>query len=136
MTRALGLVIAAMLAASPVGASPVTRTCAYKGRLQIGALTVTLDESARTVKTEYGGGRVYVYRDGARALNCAPLAGEATTDCGFADQFVTIRPDRVEVGFRWPEDKQIAHMAYVPRAAFQNPRAPCVWRALWDFGTV
>jgi hypothetical protein len=94
MTRALGLVIAAMLAASPVGASPVTRTCAYKGRLQIGALTVTLDESARTVKTEYGGGRVYVYRDGARALNCAP------------------------------------------RAAFQNPRAPCVWRALWDFGTV
>jgi hypothetical protein len=113
-------------------AAPLTRTCDYKGLGRLGPLTIDFDETARWVRVTTQDGRVYRYQDGVTG----PIAPAATDDdLGAVQQFVNLRPGRVEVGFRWLDDGSTGHLAYFDPAAFKNPAKRCVWRSLWAFAT-
>ena len=112
-------------------AGPVTRQCDYKGEGKLGPLTVAYDETARLVRVTTTDGRIWRYQDGATG-RLGPVISVAD-DPGPVEQFVTLRAGRVEVGFRWPDDGTMGHMAYFDPAAFKNPAKRCVWRSLWDF---
>ncbi len=120
------------LLAAPVAAEPLTRSCDYKGDGKFGPLTIDFDEAARSVRVTTQDGRIYRYQDGVTG-RIGP-ASEAD-DFGPVAQFVTLRPGRVEVGFRWLDDGSTGHLAYFDPVAFKNPGKRCVWRSLWAFAT-
>ncbi len=120
------------LLATPLAAQPVTRSCDYKGDGKLGPLTIDFDEAARWVRVTTHDGRVYHYQDGAIGRISPASAGD---DVGPVEQFVKFLPDRVEVGFRWPDDGSTGHLAYFDPAAFKNPAKRCLWRSLWEFAT-
>lgn len=128
----LALAALCALLASPVAAATVTRTCGYKGEGQLGPLTIVFDEDQRLVRVTTRDGREFRYQD--RVIGpIAPVAED--DDVGPVEQFVTVRPGRVEVGFRWLDDGSTGHLAYFDPAAFRNPAKRCVWRSLWAFAT-
>jgi len=137
MTRAclVGLSFAAIVASTAVAAAagPVTRQCDYKGEGKLGPLLVSYDESARLVRVTASDGRIWRYQDGATGRLGPSIA--AADDPGPVEQFVKVLPDRVEVGFRWPDDGSTGHLAYFNPKSFSNPRTRCLWRSLWDFAT-
>jgi len=90
---ALGLVA---LLTTPVFAEPLTRSCDYKGDGKLGPLTIDFDEVARSVRVTTQDGRVYRYQDGVTG-RISPASSD--DDLGPVEQFVNLRPDRVEVGF-------------------------------------
>ncbi len=120
------------LLATPVAAEPVTRSCDYAGLGKLGPLTIDFDAAARSVRVTTQDGRVYRYQDGVTG-RIAPASSD--DDLGPVQQFVTLRPDRVEVGFRWLDDGSTGHLAYFDPLAFKNPAKRCVWRSLWVFAT-
>ena len=124
---------AALIASAPPSqaAGPVTRQCDYKGAGKMGPLVVAYDESARLVRVSTPDGRVWRYQDGATGRLGPTISPD--DDPGPVEQFVIERAGRVEVGFRWPDDGTMGHMAYFDAAAFKNPAKRCVWRSLWDF---
>jgi hypothetical protein len=119
------------LLATPVVAEPMTRSCDYKGDGELGRLTIDFDETARSVRVTTQDGRVYRYQDGVTGR----IGPAAADDLGPVEQFVNLRPGRVEVGFRWLDDGSTGHMAYFDPAAFKTPGKHCVWRSLWVFAT-
>ncbi len=125
----LGFVV---LLATPVVAEPLTRSCDYKGDGKIGPLTIDFDEAARSVRVTTQDGRVYRYQDGVTG-RIGPTT--ADDDLGPVEQFVNLRPGRVEVGFRWLDDGSTGHLAYFDPLAFKDPAKRCVWRSLWVFAT-
>lgn len=130
------LLLAAFVAviASPMpvfAAGAVTRQCDFKGEGKLGPLVVAYDESARLVRVTAADGRLWLYQNGATGRLGPALA--AADDPGPVQQFVIERAGRVEVGFRWPDDGTMGHLAYFDAAAFKNPAKRCVWRSLWDF---
>lgn len=118
--------------AGPALAEPLTRSCDYKGDGKLGPLTIAFDETARSVRVTTQDGRVYRYQNGVTG-RIGP--GAPDDDLGPVEQFVNLRPDRVEVGFRWLDDGSTGHLAYFDPAAFKNPGKRCVWRSLWVFAT-
>jgi hypothetical protein len=134
-TRLLPAAFAALVASSTVAvaAGPVTRQCDYKGEGKLGPLTVAYDEIARLVRVTTSDGRIWRYQDGATGRLSPAIA--TSDDPGPVEQFVTLRAGRVEVGFRWPDDGSMGHLAYFDAAAFKNPSHRCLWRSLWDFAT-
>ncbi len=128
----LALVTVSALLATPALAAPLTRSCDYKGMGKYGSLTIDFDEAARSVRVTTQDGRVYRYQDGATGPIGRPPADD---DLGPVKQFVNLRPDRVEVGFRWLDDGSTGHLAYFDPAAFKNPTRRCMWRSLWAFAT-
>jgi hypothetical protein len=130
-TRLILAACAATLIASPVAAGPVTRQCEYKGEGNLGPLVVAYDETARLVRVTTSDGRIWRYQDGATG-RLSP-AMPAADDPGPVEQFVTLRAGRVEVGFRWPDDGSMGHLAYFDAAAFKSPSQRCLWRSLWYF---
>ena len=120
------------LLATPVAAHPVTRSCDYSGMGKLGPLTVAFDAAARSVRVTTQDGRVYRYQDGVTGRIASASSDD---DLGPVQQFVTLRPDRVEVGFRWPDDGSTGHLAYFDPDAFKDPAKRCVWRSLWVFAT-
>ncbi|RBP09754.1 hypothetical protein DFR50_121100 [Roseiarcus fermentans] len=129
------LAVAGCLAATltgPAFADSLTRSCDYKGDGKLGPLTIDFDEAARSVRVTTPDGRVYRYQNGVTGR-----IGPATADddLGPVEQFVNLRPDRVEVGFRWLDDGSTGHLAYFDPTAFKNPAKRCVWRSLWAFAT-
>jgi len=133
MTGAPLVLIASLaLLATSAAAAPVTRSCDYKGYGKFGPLTIDFDETARSVRVTTQDGRVYRYQDGVTG-RIGP--GAADDDLGPVEQFVTLRPGRVEVGFRWLDDGSTGHLAYFDPMAFKNPAKRCVWRSLWAFAT-
>jgi hypothetical protein len=125
----LGFVV---LLASPAVAEPLTRSCDYKGDGKIGPLTIDYDEAQRSVRVTTQDGRVYRYQDGVTG-RIGPTT--ADDDLGPVEQFVNLRPGRVEVGFRWLDDGSTGHLAYFDPLAFKDPGKRCVWRSLWVFAT-
>ncbi len=122
-----------VLLATPLAAQPVTRSCDYQGDGgKLGPLIIDFDEAARSVRVTTHDGRVYRYQDGAIGRISPPSAAD---DVGPVEQFVKFLPNRVEVGFRWPDDGSTGHLAYFDPAAFKNPAKRCLWRSLWDFAT-
>ena len=132
MTRtsiaALGFVA---LLATPALAEPLTRSCDYKGDGKLGPLMIDFDETARSVRVTTQDGRVYRYQDGVTGR----IGPAAADDLGPVEQFVNLRPGRVEVGFRWLDDGSTGHLAYFDPISFKNPAKRCVWRSLWVFAT-
>jgi hypothetical protein len=126
---ALGLVA---LLTTPVLAEPVTRSCDYKGDGKLGPLTIDFDEVARSVRVTTQDGRVYRYQDGVTG-RISPASSD--DDLGPVEQFVNLRPGRVEVGFRWLDDGSTGHLAYFDPSTFKNSTKRCVWRSLWVFAT-
>ncbi len=118
--------------ASPAAAEAVSRSCDYKGDGKLGPLTIDFDATQRTVRVTTKDGHVYHYRDGVTGRISAAAEED---DMGPVEQFVTLKNDRVEVGFRWLDDGSTGHLAYFDPAAFTNPAKPCVWRSLWVFAT-
>jgi len=121
--------IAALLA-TPLSAQPVSRSCDYKGEGKLGPLQVAFDEVSRSVTVKTRDGQIWQYRDGVTGRISPPSAKD---DLGPVQQFVKLSPDRVEVGFRWPDDGSTGHLAYFDPASFKNPAKRCLWRSLWDF---
>ena len=121
------LLAASLLLAAPALAEPVTRNCDFA---PLGRLSISVDEVARRVVVTTPSGLTATFRDGVLGRLYGPDEGP---DFGEVMQFVTIKPDRVEVGFRWPRDGLLGNWAYFSRAAFHNPAAPCVWRSHWSF---
>ena len=133
MTRSrLALAALCALLASPVAAATVTRSCDYKGDGKLGPLTIDFDEDRALVRVTTRDGREFRYQDRVTGP-IAPVAED--DDVGPVEQFVTVRPGRVEVGFRWLDDGSTGHLAYFDPAAFKNPAKRCVWRSLWAFAT-
>jgi hypothetical protein len=120
------------LLATPVVAEPLTRSCDYKGDGKLGPLTIDFDEAMRSVRVTTQDGRVYRYQNGVTG-RISPAS--ADDDLGPVEQFVNLRPDRVEVGFRWLDDGSTGHLAYFDPSSFKNPAKRCVWRSLWVFAT-
>jgi hypothetical protein len=130
----LALIAFAVLTACATTANAtglITRQCDFKGEGKLGPLVVAYDESARLVRVTAADGRLWLYQDGATGRLGPAIA--AADDPGPVQQFVIERAGRVEVGFRWPDDGTMGHMAYFDPAAFKNPTKRCVWRSLWDF---
>ena len=119
------------LLATPVVAEPLTRSCDYKGDGKLGPLMIDYDETARSVQVTTQDGRVYRYQDGVTGR----IGPSAVDDVGPVEQFVNLRPGRVEVGFRWLDDGSTGHLAYFDPLAFKDPAKPCIWRSLWVFAT-
>ena len=124
----LGLVA---VLATPVAAEPLSRSCDYKGDGKLGPLRIDYDETARSVQVTTQDGRVYRYQDGVTGR----IGPAAVDDVGPVEQFVNLRPGRVEVGFRWLDDGSTGHLAYFDPLAFKDPAKPCIWRSLWVFAT-
>ena len=120
------------LLATPVVAEPLSRSCDYKGDGKLGPLTIDFDETARSVRVTTQDGRVYKYQNGVTG-RVGPVAAE--DDLGPVEQFVNLKPGRVEVGFRWLDDGSTGHLAYFDPLAFKDPAKRCVWRSLWVFAT-
>ena len=118
------------LVSTPLAAQPISRSCDYKGDGKLGPLTIDFDETARSVRVTTQDGRVYRYQDGVTG-RIGPAS--ADDDLGPVEQFVNLRSDRVEVGFRWLDDGSTGHLAYFDPVAFKNPSKPCLWRSLWNF---
>ncbi len=118
--------------AAPAAAEPLTRSCDYKGDGKLGPLTIDFDETARSVRVTTQDGRIYHYQNGVTG-RIGPAAMD--DDLGPVEQFVNLRPGRVEVGFRWLDDGSTGHLAYFDPAAFKTPGKRCVWRSLWVFAT-
>ncbi|HXZ15370.1 MAG TPA: hypothetical protein VEH77_05260 [Roseiarcus sp.] len=121
------------LLSTPAAATALTRSCDYKGDGKLGPLTIDFDEAQRFVRVTTQDGRVYHYRDGVTG-RIGPAA-EDGEDLGPVEQFVNLKADRVEVGFRWLDDGSTGHLAYFDPTAFKNPAKRCVWRSLWAFAT-
>jgi len=121
-----------VLFATPLAAQPVSRICDYKGEGKFGPLQVSFDEASRSVTVKTRDGQVWRYQDGATG----PInPSSAKDDLGPVEQFVKLSADRVEVGFRWPDDGSTGHLSYFDPASFKNPAKRCLWRSLSDFGT-
>jgi hypothetical protein len=120
----------AALLATPLAAQPVSRSCDYKGEGKLGPLQVAFDEVSRSVTVKTHDGQIWQYRDGVTGRISPPSVKD---DLGPVQQFVKLSPDRVEVGFRWPDDGSTGHLAYFDPASFKNPAKRCLWRSLWDF---
>jgi hypothetical protein len=131
-TILLAVLCSAATLAQPALAEPLTRSCDYKGDGKLGPLTIAFDETARSVRVTTQDGRVYRYQNGVTG-RIGPASPD--DDLGPVEQFVNLRPDRVEVGFRWLDDGSTGHLAYFDPAAFKNPSKRCVWRSLWAFAT-
>jgi hypothetical protein len=124
-----GLAVAfAVLLGAPLAAEPLSRSCDYKGEGKLGPLQVDFDAAARSVTVKTHDGQVWKYRDGVLGRIAA-----VKDDPGPVQQFVKVWPDRVEVGFRWPDDNSMGHMAYFDPKSFANPAKRCLWKSLWDF---
>ena len=120
----------AALLATPLAAQPVSRSCDYKGEGKLGPLQVAFDEVSRSVTVKTHDGQIWQYRDGVTGRISPPNVKDGL---GPVQQFVKLSPDRVEVGFRWPDDGSTGHLAYFDPASFKNPAKRCLWRSLWDF---
>lgn len=133
MTRA-GLAAAALAAllTTPLPAQTLSRQCDYKGEGKLGPLQIDFDETSRSVTVKTHDGQVWKYRDGVTGRIAPPAARD---DLGPVQQFVKVTPDRVEVGFRWPDDGTMGHMAWFDRASLTDPHKRCLWKSLWDFAT-
>jgi hypothetical protein len=128
----LALAAIAALLTTPLAAQPVSRLCDYKGEGKFGPLQVAFDEASRSVTVTTHDGQIWQYQDGATG----PInRSSAKDDLGPVEQFVKLGPDRVEVGFRWPDDGSTGHLSYFDPASFKNPGKRCLWRSLSDFGT-
>ena len=127
-----GLVLAASAAllATPLAAQPVSRSCDYKGQGKLGPLKVDFDAATRSVTVTTHDGQVWKYRDGVTGRISPSTVKD---DLGPVQQFVKLEPDRIEVGFRWPDDGSTGHLAYFDPLAFKNPAKKCLWRSLWYF---
>ena len=129
--RSIAVLGLAALIATPVAAQPLTRSCDYKGDGKLGPLKIDFDETARLVQVTTQDGRVYRYQDGVTGR----IGPAAVDDVGPVQQFVNLRPGRVEVGFRWLDDGSTGHLAYFDPRSFKDKGKPCVWRSLWAFAT-
>jgi hypothetical protein len=109
----------------------LTRSCDYKGDGKLGPLMIDYDETARSVQVTTQDGRVYRYTNGVTGR----IGPSAADDVGPVEQFVNLRPGRVEVGFRWLDDGSTGHLAYFDPLAFKDKAKPCIWRSLWVFAT-
>jgi hypothetical protein len=128
----LALAAIAALLTTPLAAQPVSRPCDYKGEGKFGPLQVAFDEASRSVTVTTHDGQIWRYQDGATG----PInRSSAKDDLGPVEQFVKLSPERVEVGFRWPDDGSTGHLSYFDPASFKNPAKRCLWRSLSDFGT-
>jgi hypothetical protein len=133
--RLAALLAALCLSNAAAVAGPVTRTCEVKGwkrNINADPVTLTVDESARTVVTTTRDGVTATFRDGMTAP-VFKRKGEAE-GFGNGTQFVTIKPDRIEVGYRSPDDETLSHFAYFNRSAIKNLASPCLLRSFWWFG--
>ncbi len=130
MNRSALAVFFAFLMISPLAAQTLTRSCDYKGEGKLGPLQVAFDAATRSVTVRTHDGLIWRYRDGVLG-RIAP--NSVKDDPGPVQQFVKVLPDRVEVGFRWPDDNSMGHMAYFDPKSFANPAKRCTWRSLWDF---
>jgi hypothetical protein len=128
----LAFAAVAALLTTPLAAQPVSRSCDYKGEGKLGPLQVSFDEVSRSVTVTTHDGQIWRYRDGVTG-RISPTT--VKDDLGPVEQFVKFTPDRVEVGFRWPDDGTTGHLAYFDPTSFKNPTKPCLWRSLWDFAT-
>lgn len=126
----LALTFAAFLFTTPLLAHPLSRSCDYKGEGKLGPLLVDFDAASRSVTVKTHDGQIWRYRDGVLG-RIAP--NSVKDDPGPVQQFVKVWPDRVEVGFRWPDDNSMGHMAYFDPKSFTNPSKRCLWKSLWDF---
>ena len=127
-----GMVLAACAAllATPLAAQPISRSCDYKGEGKLGPLKIDFDEATRSLTVTTHDGKVWKYRDGVTAR----IAQSAVKDdVGPVEQFVKVTPDKVEVGFRWPDDGMTGHLAYFDRSSLSDPGKTCLWHSLWDF---
>jgi len=127
-----GLVLAACAAllATPLAAQPISRSCDYKGEGKLGPLKIDFDEATRSLTVTTSDGKVWKYRDGVTGRIAQSAAKD---DVGPVEQFVKVTPDRVEVGFRWPDDGMTGHIAYFDRGSLSDPGKTCLWHSLWDF---
>ena len=124
------VVIAAVLS-TPLSAQTLSHQCDYKGEGKLGPLQIDFDSATRSVTVKTHDGQIWKYRDGVTG-RITPAAVQ--DDLGPVEQFVkVISPDRVEVGFRWPDDNTMGHMAYFNPESFTNPAKRCLWKSLWDF---
>ncbi|MBV8594309.1 MAG: hypothetical protein JOZ27_08425 [Caulobacteraceae bacterium] len=133
MTRAgLAAATVAVLLSTPPSAQTLSRQCDYKGEGKMGPLQIEFNAETRSVTVKTHDGQIWSYRDGVTG-RIAPST--IKDDLGPVQQFVKLGPDRVEVGFRWPDDGTMGHLAYFDPRSFTNPAKPCLWRSLWDFAT-
>ena len=126
----LAVAFVALIASTPLAANTLSRNCDYKGDGKLGPLQVDFDAASRSVTVRTHDGQIWKYRDGVLG-RIAP--NPAKDDPGPVQQFVKISPDRVEVGFRWPDDNSMGHLAYFDPKSFTNPARRCTWKSLWDF---
>lgn len=128
-----GLVLAACAAllATPLAAQTISRTCDYKGQGKLGPLKIDFDEATRSLTVTTHEGKVWKYRDGVTGPIGQSLVKD--DDLGPVEQFVKLTPDKVEVGFRWPDDGMTGHLAYFDRDSLLNPAKTCLWHSLWNF---
>ena len=124
----LAAAFALFFVASPLAAAPVSGSCDYKGDGKLGPLQVDFDAGTRSVTVKTRDGQVWKYRDGVLGR-----IASVKDDPGPVQQFVKVWPDRVEVGFRWPDDNTMGHMAYFDPKSFANPGKHCTWKSFWDF---
>jgi len=130
--KRLALAVYVSLLATPLAAQTISRSCDYKGDGKLGPLKIEFDETIRSLTVTSRDGKVWKYRDGVTGR----IAQSAVKDdVGPVEQFVKLTPDRVEVGFRWPDDGMTGHLAYFERDSLSDPGKTCLWHSLWDFAT-
>jgi hypothetical protein len=133
MIRLTVLLATLWLASAAAVAAPVTRSCEVRGwkrDIYAPPVTLTVDEATRTVTTSLPNGWTATYHDGMTGW-VLERYGEAIAE---GAQFVIIKRDIIEVGWRSPEDETLAHFAYFNRSAIKTLAAPCLLRSFWWFG--
>lgn len=129
-STSLALAFCAALVATPLAAQTISRSCDYKGEGKLGPLKIDFDEATRSLTVTTHDGKVWTYRDGVTGR----IAQSASRDdMGPVEQFVKLTADKVEVGFRWPDDGMMGHLAYFDRSSLSDPTKSCLWHSLWNF---
>lgn len=129
-SKSLVLAFCAALATTPLAAQTFSRSCDYKGEGKLGPLKIDFDEATRSLTVTTHDGKVWRYRDGVTGRISQSAARD---DMGPVEQFVKLTADKVEVGFRWPDDGMMGHLAYFDRSSLSDPAKSCLWHSLWDF---
>jgi hypothetical protein len=126
-------VFAALMLATSAGAEPVKLQCDTIGsRAKFwGKLTLTVDLVARRVLVDSQRHKMFGadYQDGVFAPVHKASVVAAYEEEPVA-QFVNVRPDRVEVGWRTKEG-ELEYLAYFNRSALHGAR--CRWHSLSQF---
>lgn len=136
------LVLAGLLVATPVAASPVSLQCTIKGDGAdiFGRLAVEVDLEALSVKIEAPEkmpGIRWEYRNGqvGRILTRGPPEVMRDTEHPMTMpvmQFVRLTPQFVVLGWRTPNDEP-GTVSSFNRSALNHHPAPCVWHRAAEF---